>query len=175
MRITKGVMESMIHDLVEHATGEEKESINTERLLFSEACYESLVTERQEELVSLLPTKFINKQGYIRLQMGGSYVCYPLKKPAPLPNGYDAHLFDYHHPLTTRYLVLKERETSYKSNVDKLTTEAKSIISSVTTVKRLFEVWPECESVLSEYKDEPVKRELVLTGSINRDFNLPKV
>ncbi len=142
---------------------------------------EILATEKKvQKIIGSMPKGIdtngqfnLDKNDRIRCAFGGMQVCIyytgrldnagesVLKKPSPCGYG-DSTKFDAEHEYSTEFTSIEEEVKIIKSIHESIVVNVNAYLNSVTTDKKLVEIWPE-------------SAELLPTTSQERKINLPTV
>lgn len=163
-RLTNEIRDKIINNAIAKAVGD-RESVQLKELAdkFSAKLIETAVGDNMEKLQSLekhikdlidsIPTPFrifeskppVNRDSYVRLNIAGQAVDWTFDKEEifPLSTWHNRYVIPQGHELVTlmeAYRAEQKTINDIKSNVRE---NVKALVYSVTTVKKLLEVWPE--------------------------------
>lgn len=83
-------------------------------------------------------------------------------------------VYDAKHPLTARYDAWKKAQDDLDAEKSKAKSSAEAVLNSVTTVKKLIEVWPEVEQFARPFAVESPSRAIALPiRELNARLGLP--
>lgn len=106
-----------------------------------------------------------------RANLGGLRVNLSLQDEHLCPSGL---VFHGDNPLVLRFHELQNREGSIKERADGLRLKIRAVLNSVTTVKKLLDVWPEAKELLpAQLEEARVQIPAVQTASLNAELGLP--
>lgn len=115
---------------------------------------------------SIEPVEKVNRGRYGRWEM-------PM--PAKMTRG-ASKSYDARHPLCERYKALGNKETDLIQEMDSARRTAEAAMNSVTTVKKLIEVWPEVEEFAKVYLNNGERKAvlpMIPRAALNAKLGLP--
>jgi hypothetical protein len=178
MALSKTLQQQLVARIVHHAVHEEEEEIKRLRTKFADAVYSELYSAEEFELINKVPKKFIKHYDYFRVRLGSQIADLRMSASRPLESfsyGDILKSFDHHDASTKAFEALKEREKEAKDKRSKLEGQAAYVIGSVSTLKKLWQVWPDAHSVLKEFDAVPTGCSVIIVPeTLNKDFKLPK-
>lgn len=135
-----------------------------------------------EKRLKAVPSKLVSHSFPFRrdddmwhMNLGGLRVTLPFsadpshKRLAP-----SGATFSGDHPLVLRFHDLEDQFKELENKRDALRLKIRAVLNSVTTVKKLLEVWPEAKELLpAQLEEARVQLPAVQTASLNAELGLP--
>lgn len=175
-RLTNEIRDKIIDNAIIKAVGD-RESVQLKSLAdkFSEKLIETAVGDKAEELtkvdqnikdlIASIPSDFriyendmhLNRDKYVRLNIAGQAVDWEFDKEEifPVTNWRERYVIPQGHELVSLmedYRAEVKAIDDIKSNVRE---NVRALVYSVTTVKKLLEVWPESEELIPQNVAKP--------------------
>lgn len=153
--------------------------------------YEACYSKKERDLMASLPTGWVGEASYGQVMIDGkvTQINFGYNRPVPHASAQDVHgtkpvsaVLDEGHP----YLLKREERRvaaeahdqfnrDYRERRNSLKVRIRAIIESVTTIKRLIEIWPEVVDFLPEEVSDPVSGvPAVLIADLNADLGITK-
>lgn len=178
-RLTEGLKEVILRGLLEYSFKNEAEEICKENETIALEYLSELYTPKEREMMKALPKKFFPVLKSLWLYMEGdcSGCCLHYELKDYMQVGYHHyhrnHMIQPRSKLGERLTKLNNRRKDLDVNRREARNKAIAIMNSVTTTKRLAEIWPEIEPFIpgpNKVANLPVD-----LNSVNAIFKLPKV
>lgn len=180
-RITKALRENMLKVLSNH--GFEKAHVEAYKTMLAvgDKVYADVYAEHLAAMQSL-PNGFFYRRREFKIVCGGRYFQVEFSNAKPIPynhdiysgNGAVAKIYDAGDKLITEYEHAFEALKEVKRARSAAKDQANGVLESVTTFKKLWEVWPDCRPILESFDQEsktyPVS---IPVQSLNAAFGLP--
>lgn len=189
-RLTKELRKQIAKNAVTTAFATRKEALNTRQNTFADKVYEvgfgklKPVLQRLEAdhktMSDVLLTHVDNPtttRHQIRVNFAGCTADLQMTEARLLPNTYSyraAIAFDAEHELTREWEALAAEEKALRAAENSLESQVTGVVESVTTVKRLLEVWPEAKDLLPEQTAKATTAVALPIGTLNHLIGLPK-
>ncbi len=179
-RITKELREKMVTALLVHGFAAALKKAKSETYAVAEKVYADVYAD-QVAAMNSLPDSFFKKRREFKIVYAGQYFRVEFAESKAMPECHDvygggavAKIYDAGHALMVEYeaAVQGVREVEKARHAARL--QAIGVLESVTTFKKLWEVWPDCRPILECYDQEkkayPVS---IPVQSLNAAFGLP--
>lgn len=159
-RITKQLREAMLNTLLDNAFADDVKKAQQERLNAGEKIYQDIYGKHLIAMESL-PNDWLIKSRYF-------YVCILGERHTIVLNEdrmigvrhneyfYQAKLYAGDEQVVLDYIACNKAHDDIKDKRSKMYREVTALLESVTTFKKLFEIWPECKPLLEKYAVKPV-------------------
>lgn len=196
-RITAGLRDHVVAGLLRHrfnleelALSEEQERIDKRAAERTQGAYEMVFTEAERKRLAEAPKGWYPEVDSVRVQVEGGTVEEvefetPQRVPYEVENGGwrhvtaivspDNHYFKVNREVSEMREALSQRREKLREDRATLRHRAEAVINSVTTVKRLLEVWPELDDFLPEENAGPAGDvPAIMVSDLNDQFGLKK-
>jgi hypothetical protein len=196
-RITAGLRDSIVSALLRHrfnleelAIQEEADRISKHSEQRTKGAYEMVFTEAERKRLAEAPKGWFPEVHSVRVQIEGGHVCEvhfdsPQRVPYEVKDGGwrhvtavvspDSHYFKIDREVQDMQEALGQRRAKLREARATLRARAEAVINSVTTVKRLLEVWPELHEFLPEENAGPSGDvPAIMIADLNEQFGLAK-
>jgi hypothetical protein len=154
MRLTNRIRDQIIERVIDFGFEEKFKAIREEVMALSEETYATLyppaLLDKMNQLEALeydrdgsyIQKEFYNSQASIRVAYGyrQDQIHFKQKKPVAANR---RHFLDTEHPLTIKHEQIAQRQECLTAEHNIVKREIRAILYSVTTFKKLYEVWPE--------------------------------
>lgn len=155
--------------------------LKDEELAFYTRLHRELYTEADWKKMQALPKGWLPNAGHISFKFGSRYERYTAPGSAPSflvrdeQRGNVLAVFDAKDPATEEYLNISDRLEKLIGERRTRGNEIDAITGSVTTLARLWEVWPEVQSATQDLDITPKKTMLPATqlDNLNKNLGLP--
>lgn len=190
-RLTNNVRDQIVRNAIAKTTiGAETEALQQARYALAEdfriAALGGLeeaqrleqIASSIEEQLKRLPDKLVSYSEPLRrsdmiyrANVGGLRINLSLDGERLCPNGI---VLEGDHPLAARFHELENQEAAIKDRCDALRLKIRAVLNSVTTVKKLLDVWPEAKELLpTQLEEARIQLPAVQTASLNAELGLP--
>lgn len=196
-RITAGLRDHIVAGLLRHrfnleqlAINEEQERINKRAAERTQGAYEMVFTEAERKRLAEAPEGWYPEVDSVRVQVEGGKVEeveFETSKRVPYEvedGGWrhitaivslDNHYFQVNREVAEMREALDQRRQKLSEDKATLRNRAVAVIESVTTVKRLLEIWPELHDFLPEENAGPSGDvPAIMVSDLNEQFGLNK-
>lgn len=194
-RITAGLRDHIVAGLLRHrfnleqlAINEEQERINKRAAERTQGAYEMVFTEAERKRLAEAPEGWYPEVDSVRVQVDGGKVEeveFETSKRVPYEvedGGWrhitaivspDNHYFQVNREVADMREALDQRRQKLSEDKATLRNRAVAVIESVTTVKRLLEIWPELHDFLPEENAGPSGDvPAIMVSDLNEQFGL---
>ncbi|HDR9086295.1 TPA: hypothetical protein QDB10_002186 [Burkholderia vietnamiensis] len=157
VKLSNHVRDQIIANAMKGAFEKEKKALAKQLQELALACYRSQVSEEEEAAARRAPAEFLTMSNAITLTFrdeNGSRSAYyanvDLPKIVPHKHG-SCYL-----TITDKKLnAKKDAHEAIESKVDELMQSIRGMVYSASTVKKLLNIWPECEAFLPASLEKP--------------------
>lgn len=190
-RLTTAIREKIVADLLRHRFENDVVDYRDNMASLASAVYEDLYSESDRVLLDSMPEGWMPVEAsigvtfadsYTRLYFGGyltgdmaamsSYEA--VYRPfAAKHRGGCVKTYEARHKLAIRAEKLSAQKDSLKEKISEAKRAANSALSSVATVKRLIEGWPEIAPFAAKYEGEKPALPALPTNILNNILDLP--
>ena len=171
------LMRDGIHQaLMKRAYVERKEDLQERERVLAAALYEHVYEAETQAKMAALPDSFFCQSGVVGAEFNGKFGRLSMRDYKPISYLHSrSHTpclaqFDGDHRLTHGYQQWKKESDQLDEDIRKLEAEARAILNSCTTVKRLCEIWPEVCPLLKELGIS-IEQEKCLLPAVRKDMN----
>ncbi|QIC69778.1 Nmad5 family putative nucleotide modification protein [Acinetobacter indicus] len=158
-RLTKQLREKMLAEVLDHAFAEKQKQATSELILAGEKIYLDVYGDHLEAMSSL-PKGWLQKSSNLSVAIAGQRHSVDHGKSKLI--GYDhygkwqsAKLYVGDEQVAIDYLKANEKVQDLKDQRSNMCREVNAVLESVHTFKKLWEVWPECKSLLEKFEQKP--------------------
>jgi hypothetical protein len=175
-RLTKTIRETIVKKAVEKATVVQNEEIKALENAFSAELIKFATGDKIEELtklkkqftkfISAIPKDFlirkdydhINKDSIVQLNIAGKAVNWGFEDEVIFPtnNGCNRYVILADNPLSDMFDNIHNEKEKRKEIKETVRVNVWAVLNSVTTVKKLLEVWPESAELIPSGIEKPV-------------------
>lgn len=177
-RLTKSLRDIIEMNADERAFGEQRRVLIEREIRLAMKVYNLHYPLALQEIMTTMQTKmggrpFKLKTRIYTQRFGGRAA--DLVFDSPMPFFYEDldekyQYLDVDHPLTLEFNSISNDWNNLKTESIRLRSEVRAVLDSVTTVKRLLEVWPEVKDLLPELKKPTVNLPVVQIDRINAEI-----
>lgn len=176
-RLTKQLRGKMLKTVLDHAFAEKQKSAQAEVDEAGMAVYMS-VHEAYLPIMQQLPDGFCYKSDRFDVNIGGQSHNIYFDGEARLMayrSNYNRYPIEVNDPVGIAYLQALKKQEDVSSERNQMLREVNAVLGSVHTFKKLWEVWPECKSLLEKFEDKPTIAILpaVQVDRLNSALGLP--
>lgn len=192
VRFTSSIRDSIVSAMLRHAFEDEAKALVKRRADLALAVYEDVYSEADRKKMAALPDGWLPSAESISARFGGSYESLrfsgalygdlanlagdvePLHRRIKETHRHGCSKnFDGSHPIAERHLELDGIQRELLDRVRSAKRQAISVVSSVSTIGRLKEVWPETAPFLARYEKKPPSLPAIPRDDLNHAFRLP--
>ena len=178
MRLTNEIRERLLTRVLSHGFKERQYLMKKAYMDFADKCYSDTYTPEIQSLISQLPNNFFPKVTTINMSFGGRKFQHNGSKTVPVGylsyHGYINKLAE-DHVLTDEFLYLEKENDALKKELADAKQNAKALLYSVQTMKRLLEVWPEIEAFTKDIVPEKIGLPAIQIVDLNKKLKLPPI
>lgn len=179
VRINTYMKETVVTRLMDHAFAQREEALLEEWHALGDAVYKDLYPEEVLTKMKALPAGFLPVDDDVRVSFGGDFTRVYFGENRLLSYGHRsnaARVYDDKHPLSVRHAAYRSAKNQLEEEQSKAKSSAQAILDSVTTLKKLIEVWPEVEPFVEDFKQTSSGRYLpaLPVQDLNARLGLPK-
>lgn len=175
-RLTNQIRKSMISTVLDHAFIEKQKQAQSELNAAGEALYMAHHGEYLATL-ELLPSSFVYRSSRFDTNIAGQrHNIYFEEKRIMTHESSSSHVaFESDHPEAQAFLRADDKVEDISKQRNAMDREVNSVLESVNTFKKLWEVWPECKSLLEKFEQKPTIAILpaVQVNRLNAALGLP--
>lgn len=159
-RLTKQLREKMLETVLEHAFTAKQQAANRAKVAAGEKVYTDIYGAHLIAMESL-PKGFMNKGRYIYIAIAGQKHCVELSEQKKIGYSHDsrhsetAKLYVGDEVIAQEFLAAVDVSADLDKQRKAMHREVYAVLESVHTFKKLWEVWPECKSLLEKFEDKP--------------------
>lgn len=159
-RITKQLLEAMLNTLLDNAFADDLQKAQQYRLNAGEKIYQDIYGEHLIAMESL-PKGWLEKSHYFFVCISGERHSIDLNEARIIgvrhhEYYHQAKLYVGDEPVVLDYLKCNKEQDDIKDKRSIMCREVTALLESVTTFKKLWEIWPECKPLLEKYAVKPV-------------------
>lgn len=179
VRISNYMKEQVISRLLKHAFEEREKSLQAKWYALGDAVYQDLYPADLQKKMNALPAGFLPMDDDVRVSFGGNFTRVYFGENRLLARSHQsnaARVYDDKHPLSVRHDAYRSAKDQLEEETRKAKSSAQAILDSVTTLKKLIEVWPEVEPFVEDFKQTDSGRYLpaLPVQDLNARLGLPK-
>ena len=192
-RLTNDIRTSISEALLKHRFTEAVTAHAKEMATFAQEVYEDKYKKAQRAAMNALPDGWLYESSDItatfgtsfqRLNFNGSEYGELAKFNASYSDtvtfrvlakdkGSCVSTYDAGHKMSSRFDVLKGKSQDLKTQITEARRQVGAALSSVTTIKRLIETWPEIEPFARKFEGEKSHLPALPTDALNAILDLP--
>lgn len=178
VRLSNYIREQVLNAVLKHAFEAREKALEAEKFALGDAVYNDIYPEPLRKQMAALPDGFLPTDGGVKVQFDGqrfTHVYFGERRRIAKSHEYNAaRVYDAKHPLTARYDAWKKAQDDLDAEKSKAKSSAEAVLNSVTTVKKLIEVWPEVEQFARPFAVESPSRAIALPiRELNARLGLP--
>ncbi len=178
-RLTKQLREKMLSTVLDHAFLDKQKKAKADLITIGEKIYSDVYGPHIDAMKSL-PKGWLQKSSTVSIAIAGQSHSVELGESKLI--GYDqygkwnkAKLYVGDELIAVEYLGLLEKSKDLTEERRQMQREVNAVLESVHTFKKLWEVWPECKSLLEKFEAKPTIAILpaVQVDRLNSALGLP--
>ena len=158
---------------LKHAFGKRESDLIDARLVIGDAIYDHLVDDATRKALAKVPSDFIHKSTSNYVRIAGHDCQVPFPTPRPVKRGAFLGVIDGSHDLAQDWNSVESDLKAVREERRLATAKIAGVLDSVTTLKRLRDVWPECEPFLHGLERTAPSLPAVPVGDLNKLLGLP--
>lgn len=179
-RLTNQIRQSMLKTVLDHAFSAAERTTAQAKLVAAKKIYIDIYGAHLIAMESL-PKGFLEKRSYLYIAIGGQTrqidfsECKLVGCDHTSRHGDKAKLYVGDEPVVVEWLKAESDCDDIKKRREAMFREVNAVLNSVPTFKKLWEVWPECKSLLDKYEVKPSIAILpaVQVANLNAALGLP--
>lgn len=178
-RLTMDIKDSIIRDLMKRSFNKKTEALVKADKAFALEIYDALYPADTLANMKALPEGFFRRAMGLTLSTSNSYYGRDYKFDDPKMVGACHHGLiddkDLPPEILDKHLKLIAKHKKLETDICDAKRTARAIMNSVTTIKRLIEVWPEIKKIAEPYDEGriPSNVPMVQLQEVNAMFELP--
>lgn len=193
-KLTNWMREAIVKAVVAHRFAEPAMAIVARRAALAAKVYDDLYSAADQKKMAALPRGWLPESNDMYVKFGaGSYDRLPFngstygnvssvtpkletakRRIIADHDGGCVRTFDGTNPICSEYDLIEAEHKELSAQIQSATKQAEAAVASVSTVKRLIDLWPEIEPFASKYEDEAKPNLPALpTAQLNALFKLP--
>lgn len=178
VRLNSFIREQILDAVLKHAFEDREKALKEEKHALGDAVYNDIYPKKVREQMAAMPEGFLPVDDDLRVQFDGEgYTQVYFGERRRIANAHRhnaAKVFDAKHPLTLRFAKYQKELSALKAEKNNAKSSAEAVLGSVTTVKKLIEVWPEVEQFARPFAAESPSRAVALPiKELNKSLGLP--
>lgn len=153
-RLTQSKRDEIVNAVIKESISDKLAKLKEERFKFADKIYDTFMTPEIKDYMSSAPNdkqffeygtgmcinSLTGRYNHLYLKNGKPFPCYMRSDLSDLFNDLDP---DVRKGLCAEYKKLNDKEVKYSKARNDLAVKVRGVVNSVTTEKRLLEVWPE--------------------------------
>jgi hypothetical protein len=197
VRLSVGIKESVERELISYRFAEEAKTLVSDFATLALDVYHDVYPETDRVKMQRLPRGWLPKRGDVKVTFAGEMTQLPFRGrchgeiarargkdgcsteaerliPFSDYGGRCVKQYEATHDLAERFAALEQRWSQLEADIRAAQRAARAAMDSVTTVKRLIEVWPEVAPFVQHYENKPNTLPAVPRSDLNVALGLPK-
>lgn len=156
-RLTNAIKESIVSKMRKELFEKRQEKARKRTTKLADNIYHAIHTEEETNYMLMAPDGAFAYRTSIYARFASGGVSFGLSKAFPFFSRYDGQTqhISVDSSFYAEYNAIKKTEDKIRKDIQKLHDSTWGILNSVTTVKKLIEVWPDVEPYLPENKQIP--------------------
>lgn len=179
-RITKDLRERMLKELVHHGYANAIKAADDAVKAVGDKVWEDIYADQISHMMAL-PSGFMRTDSSINVNWAGQRRHIRFSESKRVAEKHHsgcwstvAKVYESHSGLMARYDNAQTALDDVTSKRDAAKRQAEATLNSVTTFKKLFEIWPDCRPLLEKFDEEkPTYAMTVPVAQLNAAFGLP--
>lgn len=146
IRLTEVSRRAICTKALAHALDEKQKKLDADLLALANDVYRDIYDEADRRKMARLPVGWLPERESLEVEFGSTYTNVSFgtaRRIKYVDKGRCAKQYDAKHSLSHRHHELEARRKELKAQRKDLELKVMATLKSVTTVKRLYEVWPE--------------------------------
>jgi hypothetical protein len=151
--------DSISSAILEHRFKEAREALSARKQKLAEDIADQVTTKKERDIMAKIPKGWLAETDSIRANFNGCRYNFALSAPRPFPaikfnsNFYSVGVtFSADSPIFHRWEAIEKESKQYSEEYSQRSKEIRAVLNSVTTLGKLFTVWPECEPIVKRLK-----------------------
>jgi len=155
-RLINQLRQKMLSTVLDHAFSEKQADAKKKLVAASDALYMDHHGEYLK-IMQKLPTKFLYTHSRMDTNIGGQRHVVSLSETKPM--SYESNcsriVFEADNPVAIAWLQANDNVDAVNKQRESMSREVNAVLESVHTFKKLWEVWPECKTLLEKFEQKP--------------------
>lgn len=196
-RLTNDLRDTIATDILRHRFNEQVDALIADRAALADAVYNDIYRKADREKMEALPKGWLPEETNIGVQFGapgsryeslefsgqfyGKLSALRAKREDERVTRRVPHkhrsgcvkVYEEAHKLAIRHQEIDARQSALMAEYDAASRQTKAALVSVSTIKRLIEVWPEVAPFAARHEDAPRQLPAVPTEKLNEMLGLP--
>ena len=191
-RLTISIREEISKAALAHRFADDVKALIDAKAEFAAAVYADLYSKADRQRMDELPDGWLENAENIGVQFGGKYTRIyfngytygqiaqatdyrreDTKRVMSKHKGGCAKVYEASHPLSTKHAEIEAKERDLREAYELAKRQTGAALSSVTTIKRLIETWPEIAPFAERYETEKPSLPALPTQQLNKILDLP--
>jgi hypothetical protein len=176
VRLTDTSRSEILKRALQHAFGKRQKALGEEEHKLALKVYEHVYPKKHRELMAQLPRNYFSWRGNVYCYAGGEGHSLTFEQPKPFGDSVERASFGHDEALGQAVVAFARKKESLKREIDQRREEVRAVLSSVTTLARLLEVWPEIETFtkgIAAAGSKPVTALAIPIRDLNVHLGLP--
>lgn len=179
MRLTKELRKRIKDQIIEHRFNDDKSKLDQKKDKFALKVYTTVFSKKERELLVSLPEGWTTKLSSFQVNLGGETHRFYLSEKLIFPGGYSNYstvkAYDGSHALSEEKAKLICEKQNFNAEVNSAKADINAILTSVSTIKRLKEAWPEITTIVDNLAPEEkiANFPAVRMQDLNKSLKLP--
>lgn len=157
-RLTNELRNDIREDAIKASFKKQNEKMTAEEHALGMKLYKNLFKKSELTLLEQIDKKWFNMDSCLRFNCGGFDLKFVVDPSVPVPNRQGSYCNRLGNiddiELVEKAQAFAKRKEDFKNEIRKAERALSVVLLSVTTVKRLAEVWPEGKAYYSHFVDE---------------------
>lgn len=150
------IKDTIIKRLLKHGFDEREKALRVEENSLGDAVYKDVYSLEIRRLMDDMPRGFLLEKDVLRVSFEGNGFCYitfgEYRRISKSHECNAAKVYDSKHPLSKRYYDFEKRKSALKDEKQTARSNARAVLDSVSTLKKLIEVWPEVGPYVEDFE-----------------------
>ena len=191
-RLTNDIREAITKAALAHRFADDVKALIDAKAEFATSVWEDLYKKADRQKMAELPEGWLPEpehiavqfgQGFARVYFNGytygqiaqatDYRREDTKRVMSKHKGGCAKVYEASHPLSTKHAEIEAKERDLREAYELAKRQTGAALSSVTTIKRLIETWPEIAPFAERYETEKPSLPALPTQQLNKILDLP--
>lgn len=177
MRLTEALRNTIRSRMIEHRFSEERKAVDEAFSKLADDVYCDVFSETDRRKMKRLPDGWLPERDEIAVKFGVTVTHVKFDAKRRVPESMDryaraAKVYPASHALTQRYDQLSKRRSDLKGAEAEARRQITAALSSVNTLKRLHEVWPESKQFTKDLDPSKPSLPSVPVKTLNAMLNI---
>lgn len=175
-RLTNDMRNGIVFSLVQYRFNKPSEALRQQWIKFADEVYEDIYDAKQRRLMASLPEGWLPMEDSMHVAFGGLREMLKMTKKRTFPylsvRSSTIKIYAADHPLSSKHMSLTNERKDLLADRTKCKIQAEAILSSVSTVAMLLDVWPEIKSFIPGQTPK-LQVPALRIAELNTALNLP--